>query len=135
MPRMPCTFGHMQCGILPYAGTDIMLFELLKEQLLLRYDGDPPYHAILGAGMASSSIAQCVSYPLALVRTRLQVRLAALAVELAWEGRGLLWRRGMHCPWRVCGVDSRRLPACCWELSCPSGNLPQVSTPLENSQK
>jgi len=41
--------------------------------LLERYDGEPPHVAILGAGMLSSSIAQFVSYPLALVRTRLQV--------------------------------------------------------------
>lgn len=38
------------------------------------YDGDPPHTAILGAGMVSSSIAQFVSYPLALVRTRLQAQ-------------------------------------------------------------
>jgi solute carrier family 25 phosphate transporter 23/24/25/41 len=67
----------VQCGILPYAGVDICLFELLKDRLLDRYDGDPPHAAIVGGGMVSSSIAQFVSYPLALVRTRLQVRQAA----------------------------------------------------------
>jgi solute carrier family 25 phosphate transporter 23/24/25/41 len=59
---------------LPYAGVDICLFELLKDRLLDRYDGDPPHAAIVAGGMVSSSIAQFVSYPLALVRTRLQVR-------------------------------------------------------------
>ena len=49
------------------------MFELLKDELLLRHDGRPPHASILGAGMLSSSVAQCVSYPLALVRTRLQV--------------------------------------------------------------
>jgi len=63
----------VQIGILPYAGVDIMTFELLKEYLLERYDGMPPPWAILGAGMTSSSIAQFASYPLALVRTRMQV--------------------------------------------------------------
>lgn len=63
----------LQCGILPYAGVDICLFELLKDKLLEQYDGDPPHAAIVGGGMVSSSIAQFVSYPLALVRTRLQV--------------------------------------------------------------
>lgn len=63
----------LQCGILPYAGVDICLFELLKDKLLEKYDGDPPHAAIVGGGMVSSSIAQFVSYPLALVRTRLQV--------------------------------------------------------------
>lgn len=61
-------------GIIPYAGFDITTFELLKERLLDEYDGMPPAHAILGAGMLSSSIAQFASYPLALVRTRLQAQ-------------------------------------------------------------
>lgn len=67
----------LQCGILPYAGVDICLFELLKDRLLEKYDGDPPHAAIVGGGMVSSSIAQFVSYPLALVRTRLQVGVGA----------------------------------------------------------
>lgn len=63
----------LQIGILPYAGTDIALFEMFKDELLQRYDGNPPHIAILGAGMLSSVVAQFVSYPLALIRTRLQV--------------------------------------------------------------
>ena len=63
-----------QIGILPYAGVDIATFEVLKEWLLDHYDGAPPPYTILAAGMASSSIAQFSSYPLALTRTRLQVR-------------------------------------------------------------
>ncbi|KAF8065954.1 Slc25a24 [Scenedesmus sp. PABB004] len=62
------------CGILPYAGVDICLFELLKDRLLEAYDGEPPHIGIVATGMASSSIAQFVSYPLALVRTRLQAQ-------------------------------------------------------------
>jgi len=61
-------------GILPYAGVDITIFELLKERLLDEYDGMPPPHMILGAGMLSSSVAQFSAYPLALVRTRLQAQ-------------------------------------------------------------
>eukprot|EP00877_Chromochloris_zofingiensis_P001924 jgi/Chrzof1/11732/Cz06g07120.t1 len=61
-------------GILPYAGTDIALFEMFKDELLQRYDGNPPHIAILGAGMLSSVVAQFVSYPLALIRTRLQAQ-------------------------------------------------------------
>lgn len=45
-------------GILPYAGVDIAVFEILKEKLLDRYDGHPPASTILGIGMFSSSIAQ-----------------------------------------------------------------------------
>ncbi len=63
----------VQLGIIPFAGVDIAAFEIFKEHLLFRYHGDPPPMAILGAGMMSSSIAQFASYPLALVRTRLQV--------------------------------------------------------------
>jgi solute carrier family 25 phosphate transporter 23/24/25/41 len=61
-------------GILPYAGVDITVFELLKEHLLDQYDGMPPPHSILCAGMLSSSLAQFSAYPLALVRTRLQAQ-------------------------------------------------------------
>lgn len=61
-------------GILPYAGVDITTFELLKDYMLDVYDGPPPPHMILGAGMLSSSIAQFSAYPLALVRTRLQAQ-------------------------------------------------------------
>lgn len=62
-------------GILPYAGVDIAIFELLKERLLDEYEGAaPPAHMILAAGMLSSSIAQFAAYPLALTRTRLQAQ-------------------------------------------------------------
>ncbi|CAL5218925.1 g671 [Coccomyxa viridis] len=71
-------------GILPYAGVDIMTFELLKEYLLERYDGMPPPWAILGAGMTSSSIAQFASYPLALVRTRMQAQ--------GWGGSPVMYK-------------------------------------------
>lgn len=63
----------MQCGIVPYAGVDIAAFEIFMENLTEHYDGQPPAPLILGAGMLSSSFAQFVSYPLALLRTRLQV--------------------------------------------------------------
>ncbi|KAK9822880.1 hypothetical protein WJX74_000079 [Apatococcus lobatus] len=61
-------------GILPFAGVDIAVFELLKEQMILKYGHDIPSVGILGAGVTSSLIAQFVSYPLALVRTRMQAQ-------------------------------------------------------------
>lgn len=39
-----------------------------------QYEGRVPGHAILTAGMLSSSVAQFMSYPLALTRTRLQAQ-------------------------------------------------------------
>ncbi len=45
-------------GILPYAGVDIAVFEMLKEELMEMYDGNPPHLAILSTGMFSSSVAQ-----------------------------------------------------------------------------
>jgi solute carrier family 25 phosphate transporter 23/24/25/41 len=72
--RLPLTHTiALQIGILPYAGVDIAIFEILKDEVLEAYDGNPPPSMILGAGMFSSSLAQFVSYPLAVVRTRLQV--------------------------------------------------------------
>ena len=69
-----------------------MTFELLKEHLLERYDGMPPPWAILGAGMTSSSIAQFASYPLALVRTRMQVEASAEKNSLCVvHGSAILW--------------------------------------------
>lgn len=69
----------LQLGILPYAGVDIAVFEMIKEKLLDKYDSQPPPILILGAGMVSSSIAQFASYPLALVRTRLQVSICIIS--------------------------------------------------------
>ena len=68
----------VQIGIIPFAGVDIATFELMKQRLLEEYHGDPPPVSILAAGMLSSSVAQFASYPLSLVRTRLQVGDAAV---------------------------------------------------------
>lgn len=72
--RLTAARAHLQIGILPYAGVDIMLFELLKERLIEHHHGDVPAPCILGAGMASSLCAQVISYPLTVVRTRLQAQ-------------------------------------------------------------
>lgn len=78
----------VQLGIIPFAGVDIAAFEILKERLLSQYHGDPPPLAILGAGMMSSSVAQFASYPLALVRTRLQVSMLLVACSLQLQVSG-----------------------------------------------
>jgi solute carrier family 25 phosphate transporter 23/24/25/41 len=48
-------------GILPYAGVDIALFEIFKQELFERAEREgrsPPHLSLLVAGMLSSSIAQ-----------------------------------------------------------------------------
>eukprot|EP00798_Chlamydomonas_sp_ICE-L_P031986 gene31986-33912_t len=72
--------GLLPCmiGILPYAGVDIAIFEMAREHLMDEYEGNPPHFAILGVGMVSSSVAQIVSYPLSLIRTRLQAQINLL---------------------------------------------------------
>ena len=58
-PHTPHTPHTAACpAVQPYAGVDIALFEIIKEELLDRYDGHPPHLSILGAGMASSTVAQ-----------------------------------------------------------------------------
>eukprot|EP01026_Neomeris_dumetosa_P054763 TRINITY_DN4937_c0_g1_i1.p1 TRINITY_DN4937_c0_g1~~TRINITY_DN4937_c0_g1_i1.p1 ORF type:complete len:404 (+),score=37.01 TRINITY_DN4937_c0_g1_i1:161-1372(+) len=62
-------------GILPYAGVDITCFEILKEALVeSHYPNKPPDMLIIGAGMLSSCVAQIVSFPLNMIRTRLQAQ-------------------------------------------------------------
>lgn len=82
-------------GILPYAGVDIMVFEILKENLVQAYGGAPPSYMNLVAGMVSSSIAQLVSYPLALIRTRLQAQ-GSQGVPFQYTGMMDVFHRTME---------------------------------------
>jgi solute carrier family 25 phosphate transporter 23/24/25/41 len=62
-------------GILPYAGIDLAVYETLKKFYLRRQDRatrEPPIILLLSCGTISSACGQLASYPLALVRTRLQ---------------------------------------------------------------
>ena len=60
-------------GILPYAGIDLAVYETLKKFYLRREpEREPPILLLLACGTASSTCGQIASYPLALVRTRLQ---------------------------------------------------------------
>jgi solute carrier family 25 phosphate transporter 23/24/25/41 len=73
MKKLYAGVGPSVAGILPFAGVDMMVFEQLKSLLYDQYGHtSPPPYAILAAGVGSSSVAQLVSYPLYLVRTRLQ---------------------------------------------------------------
>jgi len=61
-------------GIIPYAGIDLTIYETLKQFYLKENPNqkDPGVLVLLACGTVSSTCGQLASYPLALVRTRLQ---------------------------------------------------------------
>ncbi|XP_051242885.1 calcium-binding mitochondrial carrier protein SCaMC-3-like isoform X3 [Dicentrarchus labrax] len=64
-------------GIIPYAGIDLAVYETLKNAWLQRYcvdSADPGVLVLLGCGTISSTCGQLASYPLALIRTRMQAQ-------------------------------------------------------------
>lgn len=63
-------------GIIPYAGIDLAVYETLKNNYLSQYDSkqQPSFWVLLACGSVSSTLGQVCSYPLALVRTRLQAQ-------------------------------------------------------------
>ncbi|KAJ8388751.1 hypothetical protein AAFF_G00129840 [Aldrovandia affinis] len=64
-------------GIIPYAGIDLAVYETLKNSWLQRYatdSADPGVCVLLACGTISSTCGQLASYPLALVRTRMQAQ-------------------------------------------------------------
>ncbi|XP_030238267.1 calcium-binding mitochondrial carrier protein SCaMC-1-B isoform X1 [Drosophila navojoa] len=68
-------------GILPYAGIDLAVYETLKRRYIASHENNeqPSFLVLLACGSTSSALGQLCSYPLALVRTRLQAQ-AALTV-------------------------------------------------------
>ncbi|XP_030081502.1 calcium-binding mitochondrial carrier protein SCaMC-3 isoform X2 [Drosophila hydei] len=73
-------------GILPYAGIDLAVYETLKRRYIASHDNNeqPSFLVLLACGSTSSALGQLCSYPLALVRTRLQ---AQAAVTVATQMR------------------------------------------------
>ncbi|KAG9259395.1 calcium-binding mitochondrial carrier protein SCaMC-1-like [Astyanax mexicanus] len=64
-------------GIIPYAGIDLAVYEVLANAWLSHYARDtanPGVLVLLGCGTVSSTCGQLASYPLALVRTRMQAQ-------------------------------------------------------------
>ncbi|XP_056601528.1 calcium-binding mitochondrial carrier protein SCaMC-2-B [Triplophysa dalaica] len=64
-------------GIIPYAGIDLAVYETLKNWWLQKYatdSADPGVFVLLACGTMSSTCGQLASYPLALVRTRMQAQ-------------------------------------------------------------
>ena len=67
--------GASVFGIIPYAGVDLMINSMIRESAVTYYsekDEEPGIVVLLGTGMVSSTCAMTISYPLNLVRTRLQ---------------------------------------------------------------
>ncbi|XP_034542904.1 calcium-binding mitochondrial carrier protein SCaMC-1 [Notolabrus celidotus] len=63
-------------SIVPYAGIDLAVYETLKFSWLNRHMGlaDPGVMVLVGCGAVSSTCGQLASYPLALIRTRMQAQ-------------------------------------------------------------
>ncbi|XP_055934324.1 calcium-binding mitochondrial carrier protein SCaMC-2-like [Argiope bruennichi] len=63
-------------GIIPYAGIDLAIYETLKKSYTTRHPEvkEPGSMVLLGCGTASSSCGQIATYPLALIRIRLQAQ-------------------------------------------------------------
>lgn len=64
-------------GIIPYAGIDLAIYETLKNFYLNYHkneSADPGVFVLLACGTASSTCGQLASYPLSLVRTKLQAQ-------------------------------------------------------------
>ncbi|XP_056287865.1 calcium-binding mitochondrial carrier protein SCaMC-2-B isoform X2 [Pseudoliparis swirei] len=64
-------------GIIPYAGIDLAVYETLKNWWLQRFatdSADPGVFVLLACGTTSCTCGQLSSYPLALVRTRMQAQ-------------------------------------------------------------
>lgn len=59
-------------GIVPYAAIDLTILNILKETYVTKIGQEPTTLAILGCGAMSGMIGQVATYPMALVRTRLQ---------------------------------------------------------------
>ncbi|XP_023620396.1 calcium-binding mitochondrial carrier protein SCaMC-3 isoform X2 [Myotis lucifugus] len=75
-------------GIIPYAGIDLAVYETLKNRWLQQYShdsADPGILVLLACGTISSTCGQIASYPLALVRTRMQAQGEAWVG--GWVGR------------------------------------------------
>ncbi|XP_051940944.1 calcium-binding mitochondrial carrier protein SCaMC-1 isoform X1 [Hippocampus zosterae] len=65
-------------SIVPYAGIDLAVYETLKFAWLSRNRGvaDPGVMVLVGCGAISSTCGQLASYPLALIRTRMQAQVS-----------------------------------------------------------
>ncbi|CAF0738764.1 unnamed protein product [Didymodactylos carnosus] len=91
-----------QIGIIPYAGFDLACYETLKSLWIQAHDNrEPPTVIVLSCGATSSFTGQLVTYPISLIRTRLQGH----AVLLKHEAREVVPIRQMfHEVWKNEGI-------------------------------
>uniref|UniRef100_A0A3B5LST5 Uncharacterized protein n=1 Tax=Xiphophorus couchianus TaxID=32473 RepID=A0A3B5LST5_9TELE len=76
-------------GIIPYAGIDLAVYETLKNNYLQQYgtnSTDPGVLVLLACGTVSSTCGQLASYPLALVRTRMQAQGETQLLSMSMTG-------------------------------------------------
>ncbi|XP_023949174.1 calcium-binding mitochondrial carrier protein SCaMC-2 isoform X2 [Bicyclus anynana] len=89
-------------GIVPYAGIDLAVYETLKKKYINKYQAhneQPGVLLLLACGSTSCTLGQVCSYPLALVRTRLQAQeKAAKGAEGTMRGafREIVQREGIR---------------------------------------
>lgn len=88
------SFWISPTGIFPYAGLDLAIYEGLKNWYIEKHDTNsenkrPGILVIVGIPLVSSSCGQAASYPLTLVRTRLQVASNSQVAKVSFVG--LLW--------------------------------------------
>jgi solute carrier family 25 (mitochondrial phosphate transporter), member 23/24/25/41 len=92
----------VQVGIVPYAGADIAFFETLKAAHQRRAPGELNASATMAIGACSSAAAQLLSYPFALVRTRMQAEASAKGFSALQLVRRVWAQDGLKGFYRVC---------------------------------
>ncbi|KAJ8363086.1 hypothetical protein SKAU_G00119170 [Synaphobranchus kaupii] len=98
-------------GIVPYAGIDLAVYETLKNAWLLRYgesSADPGVLVLVGCGTLSSTCGQVASYPLALIRTRMQAQASLVGTpQLSMLGqlKYIVSQEGLHGLYRGIGAN------------------------------
>lgn len=80
-------------GIIPYASIDLAVYNILRDHYTDKYLIEPNPLVLLGCGAVSSICGQVVSYPLALIRTRLQSQ--------GMPGMKIKYYGILDCAWKI----------------------------------
>jgi len=88
-------------GIVPYSGVDLALYSLLTDTYAAHFpDSEPGVLTLLACGSTATTCAQLVSYPLQLVRTRLQAQ--------GMEGRPVIYNGIVDCVAKTVNTEGIR---------------------------